>query len=55
MKTIKGKKGFKKYCPLPNCVTNRWELKPFFDESYENSTSYIQAEVFAYEQIVKYY
>jgi hypothetical protein len=52
MKTINGKKALKTFCSINNCVTKRWELKPFYDESEESKRSYIEADIFAYEQIV---
>jgi hypothetical protein len=55
MKTINGKKALIKYCSINNCVTKRWDLKPFYDESEESETSYILADMVAYDQIVKSY
>jgi hypothetical protein len=55
MRTIEGKKAFRKLCHLPNCLKNDWELKPFYDENEERNISEIKAGLYALDRIVRSY
>jgi hypothetical protein len=52
MKTTRGKKALNKFCPIQNCVTKRWERKPFYDEREESNKRNISASVYAYDKTV---